>query len=159
MDIQKEKEELIELFGIHFESVYHLPPLASRILGILILDFSGMTFETVLEKTGASKSSVSTNLNLLLKMGKINYFTLHGDRKKYFRPSPFSDRLDNYSKALALEKQILDRMINYREKTAKNPEERLDFDNIKEYKAHVLEMEKLLAKTIAKFKAIENKKS
>ena len=46
MDVKKEKEELIEMFGTHFESLYHLPPLAARILGNLIVDGSkdGLTF-------------------------------------------------------------------------------------------------------------------
>ena len=68
--IHKEKEELIELFGNHFESVYHLPPLCSRILGLLIVEAckAGLTFEQIVEKVGASKSTVSTNLNFLLKI-------------------------------------------------------------------------------------------
>jgi DNA-binding transcriptional regulator GbsR (MarR family) len=99
-DILKEKEELIEMFGVHFESTYNLPPLASRILGTLIIDScrTGLTFEDLLERMGASKSSVSTNLNLLLKLGKIKYYTVAGDRKKYFRPSPLSERLTSYRK-------------------------------------------------------------
>ena len=82
-DIQKEKEELIEMFGIHFESVYHIPPLAGRIIGLLIVEGckSGLTFETIVERLGASKSSISTNINLLLKMEKIFYFTIPCDRK------------------------------------------------------------------------------
>ena len=52
MNIQKEKEELIEMFGIHFETLYHLPPLASRILGTLIIDCcrQGLTFEELVER-------------------------------------------------------------------------------------------------------------
>ncbi len=74
--IQKEREELIEMFGIHFELLYNLPPLGSRILGLLIIDGckTGLTFEEIVEKLGASKSSISTNLNLLLKMDKLLHF-------------------------------------------------------------------------------------
>lgn len=32
---EKEKEELIELFGIHFEKFHMLPPLAARIFGYI----------------------------------------------------------------------------------------------------------------------------
>jgi DNA-binding transcriptional regulator GbsR (MarR family) len=154
---QKEREELIELFGIHFESVYNLPPLCSRILGLLIVEAckSGLTFEQIVEKVGASKSSVSTNLNFLLKMGKIDYYTLHGDRKKYFRPSPFSERFSNYLKILEFEKKIIDKMISYREKTMDSSEERINLEHAKAYKSHVIKVEELLQETISEFIEIE----
>jgi len=160
MGIQKEKEALIEMFGIHFESLYNLPPLGARILGILILDScsTGITFEALVERLEASKSSVSTNLNLLLKLGKIKYYTIPGDRKKYFRAAPFSDRLSNYLKILEFEKEIIERMLSYREKTASCPAEKCSLENVKAYKMHVLEVEELLHKTIDKFKEIEKNK-
>lgn len=160
MDIKKEKEQLIEMFGIYFESHHHLPPLASRMLGNLIVESpaSGLTFENFVERLGASKSSISTSLNLLLKIGNITYYTLPGDRKKYFKPSPFSERFANYVKVIDFEKKIIDRMISYREKTASSSEELNNLENIKEYKIHVLEAEGLLIKTINKFKEIENRK-
>ena len=161
MNVQKERAELIEMFGIHFETLYHLPPLASRILGILIVeaDRYEITFESLVEKTNASKSSVSTNLNLLLKLGKITYYTLPGDRKKYFKPSPFSERMSNYVKIIGFEKEIIKRMMSYREKTATTPAEIDNLEHTKEYERHVLQMEELLLRTIKKFKEIENKKS
>jgi DNA-binding transcriptional regulator GbsR (MarR family) len=156
-DIKKEKEELVEMFGVHFESHHNLSPLSSRILATLILDGckNGLTFEDLTERMGASKSSISTNLNLLLKTGKINYYTVAGDRKKYFKPSPFSERLDNYLKIIAYEKQIIDKMIIYRQKTMSNVEEQVNFINISAYKDHIAEIEQLFLKTIDKFKEIE----
>jgi len=161
MPHKKEKEELIEMFGIHFENNHNLPPLGARILATLILDGcrSGITFEDLVERLGASKSSISTNLNLLLKIGKINYYTLPGDRKKYFKPSPFSERLNGYMRMLAFEKEIIDRMVEYRQKTASCREEEINLENVKAYKDHVVEVEQLLAKTIEKFKEIEKKKA
>ncbi|CAM4092910.1 GbsR/MarR family transcriptional regulator [Flavobacterium weaverense] len=159
--IQKEREELIEMFGLHFELLYNLPPLGSRILGLLIIDGckSGLTFEAIVEKMKASKSSVSTNLNLLLKMDKITYYTVAGDRKKYFKPSPFSERLANYIKLLEFEKKIIDRLIDYREKTVSCSEEQYNMENVKAYKNHVCEVEELLIKTIDHFKEIEKNNS
>ncbi len=159
MDIKAEKEELIEMFGVYFESLYHLPPLASRILSNLIIDGYkiGLTFETLVAKLGASKSSISTNLNFLLKTGKISYYTVAGDRKKYFRAAPLSERMTNYLKMLDFEKEIIEKLITYREKTIISPEERIQLDNIQAYKLHILEMEELLLKTINQFKAIEKK--
>lgn len=158
-DLKKEREELIEMFGIHFETLHHLPPLASRILATLILDGCSrqFTFEDFIEMTGASKSSVSTNLNLLLKLGKINYYTLHGDRKKYYRPSAFSERFDNYIKMIAFEKEIIERMLNYRKKTITCKDEENDLERATAYKEHVIKMEELINATIKKFKEIESK--
>ncbi len=155
--LQQQKEELIELFGQHFENLYHLAPLGSRILGTLIVDSctNGITFEELVERTGASKSSVSTNLNLLLKLGKITYYTVSGDRKKYYRASPFSDRLTNYVKIINFEKEIIDKMISYRTKTLSSVQEQNSLDNTKAYRKHMLQVEELMLNTIETFKKIE----
>jgi DNA-binding transcriptional regulator GbsR (MarR family) len=156
--IKKERLELIEIFGIHFESLFNIAPLAARILGLLIIDGckSGLTFETLVEKLSASKSSISTNLNLLLKMEKIYYFTIAGDRKKYFKAAPLSERLLNYKKMLNSEKFVIDKMLQYREKTISCVEEKCNLENVKAYKDHILEVEALLTKTIIEFKIKEN---
>ncbi len=157
MDLKKEKEELVELFGTHFERLYNLPPLASRILGTLILDGcrNGITFEELLERHGASKSSVSTSINLLLSLDKITYYTIAGDRKKYFKPAPFSARLLNYQKMIEFEKQLLERITVFRQKTASSSEESCDLQNIIAYQEHILEVEKLLQAAIDKFRETE----
>lgn len=158
-DLKKEKEELIEMFGIHFEKHFYLPPLGARILGNLILDCcgKGLTFDDLVERMGASKSSISTNLNLLLKMEKVHYYTIPGDRKKYYKPTPFSSRFTNYLKIIAFEKQIIDRMVCYREKTISCPEELANLEHGRVYKQHLTETEQMLQKTIENFKRIENK--
>jgi len=157
MDTTKEREELIEMFGVHFETVHHLPPLGSRIFAMLILDTCSRktTFEDLVELTGASKSSVSTNLSLLVKMGKITYYTLPGDRKKYYKPSPFSERFDNYMKMIAFEKQIIDRVVQYRQVHMGCPEEELELQRTRTYQEHVLQMEEIILSTINKFKTLE----
>ena len=156
-DLKKEREELIELFGIHFEKIGHLPPLGARILATLILDACTQkySFEDLVEQMGASKSSISTNLNLLLKMGKITYYTLPGDRKKYYRPSEFSERFDNYLKMIAFEKEIMDKMLHYRRQTVACQADTFELEKSVAYREHVLEMEALLNKTVEKFKKIE----
>ena len=153
----KEREEIIEMFGIHFESVFDISPLAGRILGMLIVDGcrTGLTFENLVEKLGASKSSISTNLNLLLKMEKITYFTIAGDRKKYYKPAPLSDRFSNYLKMLKSEQLIIDKMIHYREKTVSCSEEQFSLENVRFYKTHLEQVEDLTVRTISDFKEIE----
>jgi DNA-binding transcriptional regulator GbsR (MarR family) len=131
--------------------------LGARILATLILDActGQYTFDDLVEQMGASKSSISTNLNLLLKLGKITYYTLPGDRKKYYRPSAFSERFDNNLKMIAFEKQIMDKMLDYRRLTMACQADKFELEKAEAYKEHVLEMEALLNKSINKFKEIE----
>lgn len=155
--MQNEKQEIIEMFGVHFEQLYNIPPLASRIIGTLILDGckSGLTFDELVEKMQASKSSISTNLNLLLKMEKINYFTIVGDRKKYFKAAPLSQRLNNYLTLVNHEKILIDKIIKYREKSVSCTQEQINLENSYAYKEHMEKAEQLLMSTIEKFKQIE----
>ena len=82
------KKKLIEEIGLHFELTHQISPLAARIYAIMILSpYDGHTFDEILEITQASKSSVSTQLNLLVQLKKVEYFTKPGDRKRYFRAS------------------------------------------------------------------------
>lgn len=160
MDIEKQRVELIESFGVHFERVYNLPPLGSRILSTLILDAckTGLTFEELVHQFKASKSSVSTNLNLLLKLGKITYYTVPNDRKKYYKPAAFSERLENYSNMLEDEKILVDRIMQYREQTASCELELQSLENIKTYQIHLSEIQELLSKTIQEFKLLEDQR-
>jgi DNA-binding transcriptional regulator GbsR (MarR family) len=155
-NLEKDREELVELFGVFFESTHLLPPLGARILANLIVDSRGnhITFDELVERMGASKSSVSTNLNLLVKLGKITYFTLPGDRKKYYKPTPFSDRFDNYLKMIALEKVLVEKMTAYRDKSL-CPKSKSDIEMVKVYNEHLNEMERLILKSVNDFKEIE----
>lgn len=157
-DITKERDELVEMFGVHFQNVHNLPPLGSRIFATLILDSYGdkVSFEDLVERMGASKSSVSTNLNLLLKIGKIEYYTQPGDRKKYYKPAPFSYRFDNYLKMIAYEKKIIEKMHSYRQKTSSTcPGSKYELEKIKVYEQHMLDMEQLILKSINEFRELE----
>lgn len=146
------KEELIEELGIHFEGLYHLPPLASRIYSILILNgYDGMTFEQLMEQTEASKSSVSTSINLLMRANKVEYFTKSGDRKRYFRnrKNHLKLRLGNY-------KSLIEREIDLFGKTSaylkmfnnKTYQENLCYTSI--YIDHLKESKKILEATLDK---------
>jgi len=88
-ELIKEKLALVEELGVHFECSDNLTPLASRIVVYLILTgIKGATFEELVEKLEASKSSISTNLQLLQSNGRITYYTKVGDRKRYFKITP-----------------------------------------------------------------------
>lgn len=82
----KEKKKLIDELGRYFESSQNLSPLAARIKSLLILcPIGGYTFDEIVSFFQSSKSSISANLNLLLEIESIEYFTKPGDRKRYFR--------------------------------------------------------------------------
>lgn len=113
MPCSAEKKKLIEEIGVRFEQAQQISPLAARIYAVMILSPNdGTTFDEILEITGASKSSVSTQLNLLLQLKKVAYFTKSGDRKRYFRASKLylkntlEEYLENINKEIDLSEKI-----------------------------------------------------
>lgn len=85
--MDEEKSRLIEEFGLMLEDSYQLSPLGARIYALLVLSGDGLTFDEIRDDLQASKSSVSTNINALLQLKFITYFTKTGDRKRYFKSS------------------------------------------------------------------------
>ncbi|GAA0743694.1 MULTISPECIES: GbsR/MarR family transcriptional regulator [Flavobacteriaceae] len=84
-DICSKKMALVEKLGVHLESREKLAPVAARIMSYVILTGKrGSTFDEMVEVLCASKSTISTHLNHLQDLKKIEYFTKTGDRKKYF---------------------------------------------------------------------------
>ena len=83
--ICQKKMGLVEKLGVHLEAREQLAPVAARILSYIILTGkTGATFEDMVSILCASKSTISTHLNHLQDLNKIEYFTKTGDRKKYF---------------------------------------------------------------------------
>ena len=108
---------LVEKLGVHLEAREQLAPVAARILAYVILTGKrGATFEDMVSILCASKSTISTHINHLQDLNKIEYFTKTGDRKKYF--------IINKGTII----QHVDRMINHWQ------EERSIHLEIKEYK-------------------------
>ena len=75
-------QDAVKFYG----TVLNLPPLASKIYSYLIFDFDkvGITFDEFVEVFSASKSSVSTNLNLLISSELIIDVNKMDERKRYF---------------------------------------------------------------------------
>ncbi len=146
------KEELVEELGVHFENLYHLPPLASRIYAILILNgYGGLTFEEIMDLTEASKSSVSTSINLLIQTNKVAYFTKAGDRKRYFKnkKNHLKLRLSNYLTLIDTEIELFQKTSGYmKTMEPKSYEENLCYTSI--YIDHLKESKKILETTLAK---------
>ena len=120
MNIQK--KELIEKLGVNIEKFHNIAPVAARIFATLILaEKKGITFEELVKDLNASKSTVSTNLELLQSLNKVSYITHSGDRKRYFIIHPnlklhFIDEIiDKWNK----EKTIHLDIIDYKEKLKK----------------------------------------
>jgi DNA-binding transcriptional regulator GbsR (MarR family) len=69
-----------------YSTMFNLPPLASKIYSYLIFDFEkvGITFDEFVEVFSASKSSVSTNISLLLNSQLIVDVNKMDERKRYF---------------------------------------------------------------------------
>lgn len=153
------KQELTETLGLHLEGEHKLPPLAARIYAILILTAQeGLSFEDCQDKLGASKSSTSTSLNLLLNMGIISYFTKHGDRKRYFtatkRKNFFLTKLQENLKRLETEKNIITLLVDF--KSCNNPNiAQNDRDKVNVYLDYVNKNKSLLKDSIKKLKTIE----
>ena len=83
--IEIDKEIFREMVTFYGEA-FHLPPLAAKIYAYLIFDFErkGVSFDEFVEIFSASKSSVSSNLNLLLNLNIINDFNKIDERKRFF---------------------------------------------------------------------------
>jgi DNA-binding transcriptional regulator GbsR (MarR family) len=82
---EEAKKEHIEKVGVFFEKS-GFPRMVGRVLGfLLIAEPPYKTFNEIQEYLQASKSSISTSLQFLLNQGLVGYFTLPGDRKRYFR--------------------------------------------------------------------------
>lgn len=87
MDKSIEVDEKIFQEAVKFYStMFNLPPLASKIYSYLIFDFekAGITFDEFVEVFSASKSSVSTNISLLLNAQLIVDVNKMDERKRYF---------------------------------------------------------------------------
>lgn len=90
MELSETKKILVEDVGLLLQERVNLSPLASRIYALLILScYDGLSFDNIVQVMQASKSSVSSNINLLLKLHYINFYTKPGDRKRYFKTSHF----------------------------------------------------------------------
>lgn len=84
-EVCEKKMALVEKLGVHLENREQLAPVAARIMSYIILTGKkGTTFEDLVRILCASKSTISTHLNHLQDLNKIQYFTKTGDRKKYF---------------------------------------------------------------------------
>ncbi|MFN7117453.1 MAG: GbsR/MarR family transcriptional regulator [Saprospiraceae bacterium] len=79
------KKKKVEEIGVAFDKT-GMAPMVGRVVGYLLLaDPPYQTFYAIQEFLGASKSSISHALNVLMFKGIVEYITFSGDRKRYFK--------------------------------------------------------------------------
>jgi DNA-binding transcriptional regulator GbsR (MarR family) len=84
-NLEKRRIELVERIGVFLEK-YGYQPIPARIIGLLMVtEKPYLTFDEITDNLKVSKSAVSIGLNLLLGTQQIDYITLPGDRKRYFK--------------------------------------------------------------------------
>ncbi len=117
VSIEERKELLIEKLGVFIEKKDQVPPLAARIIASLVLHGKkGCTFDDLVNSLQASKSTISTHLNTLQQSERITYYTVCGDRKKYFISNPKSllINLDEMLKTWEQEKELHQEVMKYK---------------------------------------------
>lgn len=154
---KERKEKLVEELGVYLEKTHQLTPLATRLYALLMLcPRSGHSFDEIVELSQASKSSVSTNINLLLNNGSVEYFTKPGERKRYFRLSKnyLKIRMENYKHQLEEELKFLEKIdeFNIEYNNAKY-EKHKEFGKI--YKEYIVTQHQNLKRTITKMNQLE----
>jgi len=120
------KKELVEKFGVFMERQDNLPPIAARIFASLVINKGhGTTFEELVVFLAASKSTISTNIQLLSNRGMLTFYTKPGDRKKYFILSPESliSRVDEDIVQYRMEYHIVKEITEFREEIREQKDE------------------------------------
>lgn len=119
-------QDAVKFYG----TVLNLPPLASKIYSYLIFDFDkvGITFDEFVEVFSASKSSVSTNLNLLISSELIIDVNKMDERKRYFFANDDYKkiRFEKIVQKMQDELKLLDDLKNFRKTEHKDDDERIE---------------------------------
>jgi hypothetical protein len=77
--------DFVEEMGVLMERL-HFSKMSGRILGwLLAAEQPHTSFDDLVRVLAASKSSISTNLKLLVELRFIAAYTQHGDRKTYYK--------------------------------------------------------------------------
>ena len=116
-NLEKRKLALVEKLGIFLEKKEQIAPVAARIFSFIILTGKqGTTFEDLVTNLCASKSTISTHLNHLQDLKKLEYFTKPGDRKKYFivNVDTMLQSIDNMLKEWKSEKELHEEIKAYK---------------------------------------------
>ena len=158
MSQNNEQMQLVEKIGVSLEESLKLSPLAARIYTLLILSSNeGLTFDEIKTLIQASKSSISININVLLQLDFINFYTKTGDRKRYFRIAKYSSltSLEYYLQDINKEMDLVVEINNYNKKyhIDKYTNE-ISLGEI--FQNYLIKKQKLVEETIAEMIAFRN---
>ncbi|SDG83057.1 GbsR/MarR family transcriptional regulator [Psychroflexus sediminis] len=131
--------------SLHLEKEQHLPPLAAKIYSLLILsNAEALTFEEIKDLTGASKSSVSNQLNFLIEEGRVDFIFKDDKRKRYFKT-----KRDYFKKTLELHLKETDKEINILSKIIQHKADQ-DFNKklVSIFKTHLENQKKNILETL-----------
>ena len=86
-ELNKEQKKLVEKYGVLFKSLGSTPAMG-KIFGYLVIsEPPHRTFDEIQADLKLSKGAVSNTLKIMETAGMIEYFTIAGDRKRYFKLS------------------------------------------------------------------------
>jgi len=75
--------QFVENMGLHYEH-YGVPRIGGRMLGLLLVAPGPISSEAMAEALQVSRSSISTNLRMLLLSGLVEKVSLPGERCDYY---------------------------------------------------------------------------
>ena len=155
--ISKEQSELIEEIGRVIEERADLSPLASRIYATLILaSDDGLTFEDIIEAHQASKGSVSNNINVLVKLDYVSYYTKPGQRKRFFKASKLyvKTAMEKYQELFEKEINVVDKINKFNKKN--NPDKFKDEESVEIlYQKYLSELKDGFERKMIQFKKLQ----
>ena len=142
--------KVVEQLGVFFERFDHTPTSARIVSYLLVVEPHYQDFESIRAFLQASKSTISTTLKSLSNKGIVDYQTLPGDRKRYFKVNPekwLSMTLTSIH-GFTLIKSILAEILEIR-----NKEESPEFYNgIKNLHAFFIHLDKYLDMAVQDWK-------
>lgn len=146
--------ELFQDYCTHYEQVFHISPLTAQIYTYIIFNGhrDGITFDEIVEKLNASKSSVSSSLNLLISNNQIEHFNRIDERKRFFRLNPnfMMMRLEMIRNFLDKEQGLTSKLKQYMDSKKLEPFSCLHKMDI--YIEHLEKSKTQLTETIEKLK-------
>lgn len=138
---------------LHYEQFYKLQPLTARIYALLILNncSKGLAFDDLVATLNVSKSSVSHSVKTLLELNFIEQLKQDNERKRYFRihKNFFLMRLEDVNKRLIREKEINEKLKEYRKEDGDTMFHKDEFDY---YLTHLHDVTSSVEKTIENLK-------
>lgn len=139
----------VEEMGVFFEQFDHTPTAARIISYLFLVEPHYQDFDTIKEFLQASKSTISTSLSTLSSKGTVDYMTLPGDRKRYFKINPgkwLELTMKSLGSVTAIESKLTE-VLKLRSKKD-SPEFYEGIENLRDFYLH---LDKYLVKAVSEW--------